>query len=352
VPDADRNRRHGATLEATGWTVDLATDERADKYGFEFPARQVHIVPAETIRSTSPVALAKTAAQLGRGFWKAWNIMRTVRPHVVAGFGGYPTLPPLLAAKVAGVPTVLHEANAVMGRANKFLAGRVDRLATSWPTTRFVEGALAAKSVVTGIPVRPAVIAAAEMAYEPPRERLRLLVFGGSQGARVFADLMPPALAALDVALRQRLDVTQQVRPEDMERVTSAYRECGIAAECQPFFPDLPRRMAGAHLVVARSGASTVAELAVIGRPGLLVPLPHALDADQLENARALANAGGAVVAEQRTLVGDVLTRHLSDLLLDPARLATMALAARTVGVPDAVARLADLLEATAAAQA
>jgi UDP-N-acetylglucosamine--N-acetylmuramyl-(pentapeptide) pyrophosphoryl-undecaprenol N-acetylglucosamine transferase len=335
-------------LAARGWTVDLATDERADAYGFEFPARAVHIVPSETIRSRSLLALLRSGIQLGRGFFAARGVIGRIRPRIAVGFGGYPSIPPIFAARSRGVPTVLHEANAVMGRANRGLAKYVTAIATSWPQTRFVEGEIAAKATHTGIPVRPKVREVASTPYAEVGERLRLLVFGGSQGARVFADLVPPAFEVMDPALRERIDLVQQVREEDMGRVREAYGRLGLQAELAPFFTDLPARMAGSHLVVSRSGASTVAELAVMGRPAILVPLPHALDSDQLRNAEALQAAGGGIVAEQGTLSPERLAGLLAQTLSDPARLAGMAQAAKGVGIPDATERLADLVERVA----
>jgi UDP-N-acetylglucosamine--N-acetylmuramyl-(pentapeptide) pyrophosphoryl-undecaprenol N-acetylglucosamine transferase len=332
-------------LGRRGWIVDLATDERADRYGFEFPAREVHIVPSETIRSRSVLALARTGFQLARGFFAARAVVGRIRPHVAVGFGGYPSIPPIFAARSRGVPTLLHEANAVMGRANRGLAKYVTAVATSWPNTRYVDGDIAAKATLTGIPVRPKVREAAEVPFPAPGERLRVLVFGGSQGARVFADLVPPALAELDPAVRARLDLVQQVREEDLPRVREAYARLGLDAELAPFFTDLPMRMANAHLVVSRSGASTVAELAVIGRPAILVPLPHALDSDQLRNAEALQAAGGGLVAEQAGLTPERMAGLLAELSGDPARLQRMAEAAKSVGIPNATERLADLVE-------
>lgn len=332
-----------------GWTVDLATDHRADQYT-KWPGRAVHIVPADTIRGRNPIALAKTALTLGSGVVAAWRLIGRVQPNIVVGFGGYPSIPPIVAARLRGVPTVLHEANAVMGRANRALAACVTQLATSWPATRGAE-AFATKTTLTGMPVRPAVRAAAGLRYDAADAavpRLNLLVFGGSQGAQAFADLVPPAVTALAADLKERLDVTQQVRAEDMARVTEAYGRAGIKADLAPFFRDLPERMARAHLVLSRSGASSIAELAIIGRPAVLIPFPHALDNDQLRNAEAMQAAGGGIVAEQKTLTGDVLTQHLTALLGDPARLQRMATAARTLGRPDATQRLADLVERTA----
>lgn len=336
-------------LIARGWTVDLVTDERADKYG-RWPGRDVHIVPADTFRSKSPIAVAKTVLTLGRGVLAATAIIARTKPAVIVGFGGYPSFPPLTAAKLTGTPSVLHEANAVMGRANRGLAKGATVIALSWADTAHVDGALAAKATLVGVPVRPPVVAAAATPYDAPAAegRLSLLVFGGSQGARVFAEIMPPAIALLSPDLRARLDLVQQVREEDMAAVTAAYAGAGVSTELAPFFRDLPARMAASHLVVSRSGASTVAELSVVGRPALMVPLPHAIDNDQLRNARALESAGGGAVAEQGGLTPRRLAELLTELLSDPARLAHMATAARGIGRPDAVERLADLVERVA----
>ena len=244
-------------LKARGHVVELATDERADRYGHDFPARKVHLIAAATVNGRSPLALAGTALTLGRGTLQALPIVRRLKPAAAIGFGGYPTVPPLVAAKLSGVPILLHEQNAVMGLGNRLLARFATAIATGFPNPGGL-GAHAGIAVHTGNPVRPPVVTAASIPYDPPQPGgiLRLLVFGGSQGARVFADLVPPAIAALDPALRARLSIVQQTRDEDLARTRSAYAEIGVAAELAPFFTDLPARMAHAHLVVARSGAS------------------------------------------------------------------------------------------------
>jgi UDP-N-acetylglucosamine--N-acetylmuramyl-(pentapeptide) pyrophosphoryl-undecaprenol N-acetylglucosamine transferase len=268
------------------------------------------------------------------------------KPAAVIGFGGYPTIPPLLAATWKHIPTVIHDANAVMGRANKMLAPKVTAIATSFPRTLKDSEALVAKETCTGYPVRPAVIAAAKIPYVSPEGGpLRLLVFGGSQGARVMADVVPYAVEKLDPALRARLFIVQQARDEDMARVKDAYARAGVAADIAPFFKDLPERMASAHLVIGRSGGSTVAELAAIGRPAILVPLPHAIDQDQLANAKALEVAGGAILINQEFFKPDRVAKELNDLAAAPRRLVEMAAASRSVGAPDAAERLADLVE-------
>jgi UDP-N-acetylglucosamine--N-acetylmuramyl-(pentapeptide) pyrophosphoryl-undecaprenol N-acetylglucosamine transferase len=332
-------------LKARGIEVDLATDERAERYGHDFPARQTHMIPSATIRGRDPVSMAKTLATLGIGAMKSLRLLRKVRPAAVVGFGGYPTLPPVLAATLRGIPTVIHDANAVMGRANRMLAPRVKAIATSFPNMT-LDAALAEKATFTGNPVRPAVIAAGAQPFAAlePGGPFRLLVTGGSQGARVMADIVPPAIERLAPELRARLDVVQQARGEDETRVREAYAQLGVKAEVAPFFSDLPARIAAAHLVVSRSGASTVAELAVIGRPAFLIPLPHALDQDQLANANVLAKAGGAVVLRQDDLTPASLAAEIEALAADSAKLSAMAAGAKSAGMHDAAERLADLV--------
>jgi UDP-N-acetylglucosamine--N-acetylmuramyl-(pentapeptide) pyrophosphoryl-undecaprenol N-acetylglucosamine transferase len=266
----------------------------------------------------------------------------------VIGFGGYPTIPPVLAAAWRGVPNLIHDANAVIGRANRFLAPRVTAIATTFPDLFRNAPALAAKATLTGNPVRPAVAAAAAIPYPDATGPLRLLVFGGSQGARVLADVVPPAIALLEPALRARLSVVQQARDEDVARVRAAYTEASVAAEVAPFFADLPARLAASHLVVSRSGASTVAELAAIGRPSVLVPLPHALDQDQFANAGVLEQAGGAIRIVHDAFTPQRLAAEIAALAAAPAQLAAMAQAARSLGRLDAADRLADLVLAVA----
>ncbi|MCS0503814.1 undecaprenyldiphospho-muramoylpentapeptide beta-N-acetylglucosaminyltransferase [Ancylobacter mangrovi] len=336
-------------LGRRGIAVDLATDARAARYAGHFPARRLHVLPADTVRGRSPVALARTALALGTGVLKGFALMRSLKPAAVVGFGGYPTVPPLLAAAFAGRPTLIHEANAVMGRANAMLASRVSAIATGYPDILKGSPSLAAKAHHTGNPVRPAVIAAvAPFAAPEPGGRFELLVFGGSQGARVMSEVVPAGIERLDPALRGRLSIVQQARPEDLDQVHATYARLGVAAEVAPFFDDLPARMARAHLVIARSGASTVAELCVIGRPSFLVPLPGAIDQDQLANASALAGAGGAALVPQAEFTPESLATRIAALMAEPAELAAMAAAAHRLGRADAAERLAELVIRTA----
>ena len=331
-------------LGARGVVVELVTDERALRYGTSFPARAMHTIPAATPRGGSLIAKAQAVARLALGTAQAVALMRAVQPRAVIGFGGYPTVPPLLAASFLGLPGVLHEANGVMGKANRFLSGRVDRIAAGLPNLA-VPAALQEKLVVTGNPVRPNVLEAAKTPYPSFDDGvLRLLVTGGSQGARVMADIVPDAIAALPEELRARVAITQQTRPEDISRVEAIYAAAKVNAELAPFFSDLPARVARAHFVIARSGASTVSELAVIGRPAMLVPLPHSLDQDQAANAGFLEKAGGAETVAQGDFTPAFLTARLTELIKSPQELATRAQAAKRVGVADAAERLADLV--------
>ncbi len=338
-----------AALARRGITVDLATDARGGRYGSKFPARQVHVIPSETVRSRNPIALARTAALLGLGLVKAHRVIGRVRPAAVVGFGGYPTVPPLYAATLRKVPTIIHEQNAVMGRANRLLAPRVSAIATSFEGVLDKEPKLAAKARRTGNPLRPAVIAATTSAFVAPAADglLRLLVFGGSQGAKIMSDVVPPAIERLAMALCTRLLLAQQAREEDLKRVRGTYKRLGVAAEVAPFFSDLPARIAAAHLVVSRSGAGTVAELAAIGRPSILVPLPGALDQDQFANAGVLEAAGGALRLRQDDFTPVRLAAEITRLASAPEKLVAMAQAARSQGAVDAAERLADLVQET-----
>jgi UDP-N-acetylglucosamine--N-acetylmuramyl-(pentapeptide) pyrophosphoryl-undecaprenol N-acetylglucosamine transferase len=336
----------GVELIRRGFRVRLATDSRALRYSGLFTRDTIDVVPSATVRSRAPWPLAHTGLMLAAGTAVSLNLMRRLKPAAVVGFGGYPTLPPLLAARLSGVPGVIHEANAVLGRANRFLASRVSAIATSLPGVLDRDPALAGKTTTVGTPMRPAVLAAAAVNYAAPEPSgaFRLLVVGGSQGARVMADIVPSAVERLEPALWNRLVLTQQVREEDMARVRAVYDRLKINAELAPFFSDLPARLASNHLVVSRSGAGTVAELAAIGRPSILVPLPGSIDQDQFANAGVLAQVNGALRIPQADFTPDRLAAEISGLAAEPARLAAMAASARTVGRLDAAGRLADLL--------
>ncbi len=336
----------GVVLMQRGLRVRLVTDSRAIQYSGLFSDGMFDVVPSETLRGGSPVALARAAVMLSVGTAKALALINRLKPAAVVGFGGYPTLPPLAAATLLRVPTVIHDSNAVLGRANRLLAKRVTAIATSLPGVFDRDPGLAGKSVMTGTPLRPAVISAAAQPYSALTNNapFRLAVFGGSQGARIMADIVPSAIAQLAPELQRRIKLAQQVREEDLLRVRQIYQPLQIETELAPFFTDLPQRLATAHLVVSRSGAGTVAELAALGRPAILVPLPGAIDQDQFANAGVLMQAGGAIRIPQTEFTPQRLASEIGALAADPARLAAMADAAQRVGRLDAAERLADLV--------
>jgi UDP-N-acetylglucosamine--N-acetylmuramyl-(pentapeptide) pyrophosphoryl-undecaprenol N-acetylglucosamine transferase len=333
-------------LIARGRRVALMTDARSG--GLQSPVfagLEQFVISGAGIAGRGFVRAGKAAVALAAGVLQARAILSRIHAGAVVGFGGYPSVAPVMAARLMrNRPTViLHEQNAVLGRANRHLARRADMLALSFAATERVPASV--KTVVTGNPVRPAIAALAAVPYAPPTDTLRLLVLGGSLGARVFSDIVPPALAGLPDALRSRLSVVQQCRAEDLDRVDDAYESAGIEAELAAFFPDVAGRLADAHLVIARAGASTVAELAVAGRPAILVPLPGAIDDHQAANARALTEARGASTIAQSACSPDALGERLAALFDAPDMLAHAARAAHTIACPDATARLADLVE-------
>ena len=337
-------------LGQRGAIVDLATDERATRYGAAFPARTTHIIPSATLRKDDPKTYVTAPLSIVQGVLQGRGLLQKLRPAAVIGFGGYPTVPPVLAACWLGVPTLIHEQNGVLGRANRLLAPFVRAIATGFPGVLDSRPKLAAKAVVTGNPVRPAVVAASKVAYAPATSGpLKLVVFGGSQGAKVMADVVPPAIELLSAEVRTRLTIVQQVRQEDIARVRDTYARLSVPAEIEVFFTDMPARIAASHLVVSRAGASTVAELAAIGRPGILVPLPHALDQDQAANAAVLGKVGGAIPVRQSEFTPKWLAAEIAILASEPKRLAAMAEAARLTGAIDAADRLADLVLQVAA---
>jgi UDP-N-acetylglucosamine--N-acetylmuramyl-(pentapeptide) pyrophosphoryl-undecaprenol N-acetylglucosamine transferase len=335
-------------LKERGYSVHLVTDRRAERYAGKFPADEIHVVPSATIGSKNPIKVARSLWTLWTGMRAARKLIRNIRPLCVVGFGGYPTVPPLLAATRMGVPTMIHEQNAVIGRANKALAGRVQAIAGGFLPED--GGAFAEKTVTTGNPVRPAVIEAAKIPYVPSGldDPFNLVVFGGSQGAQYFSKAIPTAVSLLEDALRKRLRITQQVRPEDMETVQNCVVHLEMGADIAPFFNDMAERIGAAHLVICRSGASTVSEISVIGRPAILVPYPYALDHDQAANAASLAAAGGAKVIAQSELSAEKLSTILRGAMTHPDKLAAMAAAAKLSGKPDAANLLADMVEAIA----
>lgn len=337
-------------LGRRGLSVVLFTDERVRDYGQDFPADHIHVVPSATLVFARPLSLPGALIKLLRGTYQAWRQMGRARPQALVAFGGYPSLPPVFAALMRGVPLLLHEQNAVMGRANRLAARWADAVASSFASVKYLPEQARQRLHQTGNPVRDAVIEAADIPY-PVMEvdgPFHLLVFGGSQGARAFSQIIPRAIEALPPDLKSRLHMVQQCRPEDIEAVRQTYSQAGVSADLKAFFDDLPARIAASHLVISRSGASTVAEIACIGRPAIFVPFPHALDQDQKVNAGVLADAGGGWLWEEKTLQPEALAKRLSELMNSPNALRDSAAAARRAGAPDAVANLADLIQRTA----
>ncbi len=342
-----------ATLFARGHRVVLMTDARSGALKSRvFAGHEQYCLRGAGLAGRGMRRAAAGAAALLAGTWQARRILKRLDAAVVVGFGGYPSVPPVLAARTLRQrPSVaLHEQNAVLGRANIFLSRFSDRLALGVATTRRVPAGVATR--VTGNPVRPAIAALAGIPYVLIADRINLLVVGGSLGARVFSDIVPPALALLPENFRSRIELTQQCRAEDMARVGDAYRAAGIEADLAPFFDNIAERLANAHLVIARAGASTCAELAVAGRPAILVPLPGAIDDHQTANAAALEQSGGARVIAQKDFTPARLAEMLTQILTSPAQLSDAACAAAGTAPGDAAGSLADLVEELAMAGA
>lgn len=337
-------------LTARGETVHFFTDHRIENYDLGIPKSRIHVIPSGTLSGKNPVSLALGGLKLLQGTGVARARLKALNASAVVGFGGYPTVPPGMAGRLLGIPVILHEANAVLGRANRLLARFASAVATTFDNPP--EG-VDAEIRVTGNPVRKAVLDAAKEPYErfSPDGPLDLLVFGGSQGARFFTECVPEALSRLPEDLRKRVHLTLQARPEDLDEAKSKLATAGVTALVRPFFTDLPERIAKAHLVISRSGASTVSELAVIGRPSILVPYPFALDHDQSENAGILEAVGGAWRIEQKNLTAMALSVKLESVLEGRTDITAMAEKAKQAGNPKAVDALADLVQGTIAKQ-
>jgi UDP-N-acetylglucosamine--N-acetylmuramyl-(pentapeptide) pyrophosphoryl-undecaprenol N-acetylglucosamine transferase len=340
-------------LARRGHRLVLMTDRRGRQFTDGFPADEVHEIGAATIAAGGALARLLAPLRIVAGIAGAWRFLGAQRPAAVVGFGGYPALPAMAAAVLRRIPTCIHEQNAVLGRVNRALAGRVTAIASSFPRLANIGARAAGRVSFTGNPVRDAVVTVSPTPYEQPSAdgKFHLLVFGGSLGARIFADRIPAAIASLDAAARARLEVVQQTRTEDMDRVRAAYDAAGVSAELSPFFPDMAQRIGRAHLVIARAGAGTVAELAAIGRPALLVPLAIAMDDHQTANAALLVDAGAAWRLSETEARVEAIAERLGALMNAPGDLARAAEAAAALGRPHAAAALADLVERIAVKQ-
>ena len=333
-------------LRTRGYTLALFTDRRGEAFGGELGSMTSHQISAGRVTSGSVFSRARGLIDLALGGLQSRRLLIALKPGAVVGFGGYPSVPPMLAAASLGIPTVIHEQNALLGRANRLLAPRVRAIATAFAEVGGMNATDRNKAVMTGNPVRPGVRALRGQSYPTlaGNSPIHVLITGGSQGATVFSDVVPAALARLSDALRRRLRISQQCRAEDIERARAAYDKTDINVELATFFSDIPARLAQAHLVICRSGASTIAELTTAGRPAILVPYPHAMDDHQTVNAKALEAAGAAYIIAQADFTSETLTARLKLLFAQPQTLARMAQHAHDHGQQDAAANLASLV--------
>lgn len=336
-----------AELERRGHRVALITDARGAAIPGKPEMLTAHVLPAGRAQGSNPLSWLRAGLAILKGRRQALRLFKRFQPTAVVGFGGYPALPALLAATSARIPTVLHEQNAVLGRVNRYFAGRVNAIATAYAEVDRLGSAQAGKVTLVGNPVRAEVLALRDHPFPPVSAigPLRLLVTGGSQGARVLSEVVPDALALLPPALRERLQVTQQCRPEDIEAVRQRYDSHGIDAELATYFKDMAERLAGTHLFIGRAGASTIAELTGVGRPAILVPLPIATDDHQAANTREMVAAGGACSIRQSQFTPAELARQIEGLVEPSENLVAAAHAAWNCGYPNAASDLADLVE-------
>lgn len=335
-----------AELKARGHGVLLITDERGARFPSLFEGVPVHILPAGRLGG-GPIGWLKAAGAVVKGRGEAKRLYRDHRPDAVVGFGGYPAFPSLLAASSMNIPTVLHEQNAVLGRVNRLLAGDAEAIGTAYEQVDRVTPKFARKVVLIGNPVRAEIAKLGELPFPPFDEvaPLKILVTGGSQGASILSKVVPAGLGMLAPSLRRRLQIVQQCRPEDIERVRAQYAELGIPAELMTYIEDMPEKLADAHLIIGRAGASTVAELAAAGRPAILIPFAAATDDHQTANAREMVKAGGARAIKEGDFTPQVLARQIEALAMDPVALNNAAARALSVGRPHAARDLADLVE-------
>ncbi|MDW3204072.1 MAG: undecaprenyldiphospho-muramoylpentapeptide beta-N-acetylglucosaminyltransferase [Alphaproteobacteria bacterium] len=334
-------------LKRRGNRLALITDRRGDAYSGPLGELDAHTISAAGVSGKGLRARIAAVFKLMVGYFQARKLLRTMRPAVVVGFGGYPSVPTMMAASHLKIRTAIHEQNAVLGRANRLMAGRVDRIALSFNETDGLSPKDRERSVLTGNPVRPEIAALAGRPFKTPDSDspLHVLIVGGSQGAQILGEAVPAAMARLPEGLKSRLRVEQQARPEQLDAVRSAYRQAGIDADIRPFFDDMPVRLARAHLMIGRAGASTLAELTTVGLPAILIPYAYAIDNHQAANAARLSDAGGAWAIPQMDVTADDLARRIEQLLGNPPVLSAAAQAAARTGIPDATRRLADAVE-------
>lgn len=330
-----------------GYRLALITDRRGGAYGGVLGELDTYRVRAGGIAGKSLIARMRSVFEIAWGVWQSRRILKRLKPQVVVGFGGYASVPTLVAACLGKYKTAIHEQNAVFGRANRMLSSRVDRIVTSFAGMEAVLEGVEQKMAQSGMPVRRTVIDQQDAPYPEldNQSPINILVLGGSQGARVLSDVVPAAVIALPGSFKSRINITQQCRPEDLDRVRTAYAKANIKADLSSFYSDVPERIAKAHLIIGRAGASMVAEVLVIGRPSILVPYPHAIDDHQLRNAHAVDEAGAGWLIPEKSFVAGALCSRLQDLISTPSTLTRVAARARVAGHPDAAERLADIIE-------
>jgi len=335
-----------AELKSRGHGVLLITDDRGARFPGLFDNVPVHILPAGRLGG-GPIAWLKALRSVIAGRGQAKRLYREHHPDAVIGFGGYPAFPALLAASALGIPSLLHEQNAVLGRVNRLLVGDAAAIGTAYDQVERLKPKYADKAVLVGNPVRESVAKLGELPFPAFDEfaPLKLLITGGSQGASVLGEVVPEGLGLLQPSLRRRLQIVQQCRPDDIERVRGRYAELGIPAELMTYIEDMPDKLADAHLVIGRAGASTIAELTAAGRPAILIPFPAATDDHQTANAREMTQAGGARTIQQTNFTPSVLARQIEAMAADPVALNNAAARALSVGRPHAARDLADLVE-------
>lgn len=332
-------------LLARDYRVALACDTRGQKYFDGLNSVQVFVLSSGTYKAGLKGKIGFVLPMV-KGYFEAHSLIKHLQPAVAVGFGGYPSAPPLWAAQHRGIPTVLHEQNAILGLANQMLGKKAKTIALSLEETTGIKQDWHVKKVLTGNPVRAAIAALADAPYPDPQGKINLLITGGSQGAAVFSDVVPKAIIGLPTQIRSRLHIVHQARPDSLEDVRKFYEEAGISAELQPFFSDMPERIRAAHLVVSRSGASTIAELTTAGRPAIYVPYPWNRDNQQVFNAQAVVAGGGGQMIEEKNLTPHELTKALARTIMTPGDLALTAAAAKSLGNPEAAGRLADAVVA------
>jgi UDP-N-acetylglucosamine--N-acetylmuramyl-(pentapeptide) pyrophosphoryl-undecaprenol N-acetylglucosamine transferase len=331
-------------LVGRGHRVIIVTDKRGNAFKSLGDSVEIHTVRAATLRA-GIVSRIKALRDIGFGILQAGKLLRKIKPDVIVGFGGYPSFPGVFAGQRLGIPTILHEQNAVLGKANVWLADKAEQIAVSLPGTRGIKPANQDKVVTTGNPVRGEIVAVRNTLYQPPASDMRIFITGGSQAAKVFADVVPEAVQKLPDDLKARLHIVHQCREDDVAPTQAKYQTAGVKAEIKSFFNDMADRLKSCHLFIGRSGASTVAEVAVVGRPAIFVPYPGHKDMQQKHNAEVVSSKGGGWLMLQESFNPDALAQKLEELMKNPGILQEAASAAKSCGQPDAARNLADIVE-------